>query len=286
MTAGRLPTFFIVGAPKCGTTSMSRWLSEHPAVFMSTPKEPHFFNTDLGNRKAHSIEEYRGLFDAVSPAHEEVGEASTWYLFSEDAVPGIERAISDPLYIVMSRDPIRMAQSLFVHNRRCLYEDACSLERAWELQELRSSGEAVPRRCPEPQFLQYRRVCSVGEQLDRMLDSVPPERVLHLRVEDLADDPATEYRRVLDFLDLAPDGRTDFAPENVAREPKSVVLQRLLLAAGRIRRRAGIRKGWGLLRLNERPIEKQSLPPHFRERLVDEFAEDRALLSRLDGRLR
>lgn len=40
------PNFFIVGAPKCGTTSLAHWLAGHPQVFMSPVKEPHFFNTD------------------------------------------------------------------------------------------------------------------------------------------------------------------------------------------------------------------------------------------------
>jgi hypothetical protein len=44
---GPRPQFFIVGAPKCGTTAMCHYLSQHPEIFISTPKEPHFFDTEL-----------------------------------------------------------------------------------------------------------------------------------------------------------------------------------------------------------------------------------------------
>ena len=54
------PNFFILGAPKCGTTSVAAWLSEHQEVYMSPTKEPHFFNTDH-KRFLNSLESYRGF---------------------------------------------------------------------------------------------------------------------------------------------------------------------------------------------------------------------------------
>ncbi|NJO14781.1 MAG: sulfotransferase [Thioploca sp.] len=57
------PNFFIVGAPKCGTTALSEYLSSHPNVFMSYPKEPHYFSTDMPNkRSSSSLEDYLQLF--------------------------------------------------------------------------------------------------------------------------------------------------------------------------------------------------------------------------------
>ena len=43
------PNFFIIGAPKCGTTSLAAWLAEHPAIYMSQIKEPHYFSSDLNH---------------------------------------------------------------------------------------------------------------------------------------------------------------------------------------------------------------------------------------------
>ena len=57
----RSPDFFIVGGPKCGTTSLAAWLGEHPKVFMSSYKEPHYFNTD-DKRVVDTLDYYRSLF--------------------------------------------------------------------------------------------------------------------------------------------------------------------------------------------------------------------------------
>src|SRR5579871_6019552 len=55
------PNFFIIGAPKCATTSMAAWLAAHPYIFMSPKKEPHFFNTDE-RQEVSDLEEYMRLF--------------------------------------------------------------------------------------------------------------------------------------------------------------------------------------------------------------------------------
>ena len=88
VTAVRKPNFFIIGAPKCGTTSLATWLSGHPNVFMSAVKEPHFFNTD-DRRFISTLEAYENLFRAASSDHCAVGEASVWYLSSTEAVRNI-----------------------------------------------------------------------------------------------------------------------------------------------------------------------------------------------------
>ncbi len=286
MNRGRYPDFFILGAPKCGTTTLARWLSGHPGVFMSVPKEPHYFNDDMANRNIRTDRQYRALFRKVMPHHLVSGEASTWYLFSRRAVPRIEQMCREPRYIVMTRDPVQMANSLYVHNLRHLYEDAPSFERAWELQEERLSGKAIPRSCREPMFLQYKQVCSLGEQIQRLFEYSPADRVLHIDLGGLQREPAVQYRRVLKFLGVAADGREQFGRENEARVARSLILQRVLLAGGRLRRAMGIRQGVGLLRLNERKTKKAEVPQALRETLHEEFRRDSDLLQHLCGGLK
>jgi Sulfotransferase family len=67
------PNFFILGAPKCGTTSLAVWLSEHPHIYMPQ-KEPHFFNTDH-RRFLNSRVGYERLFAGANERHRVVGEA-------------------------------------------------------------------------------------------------------------------------------------------------------------------------------------------------------------------
>ena len=78
----RKPDVFIVGAPKCGTTSMYHYLRQHPDVFMPPKKEPHSFASDLDAPYfVRAEQEYLALFEEGAWA-KRVGEASTWYLYS------------------------------------------------------------------------------------------------------------------------------------------------------------------------------------------------------------
>ena len=88
----RLPDFFIVGAPKCGTTSLYDYLSQHPQIFMPFHKEPLYFGADLHRRYGRmSAVEYAALFRDAR-AYQHVGEASTWYLYSATAAREIFEA--------------------------------------------------------------------------------------------------------------------------------------------------------------------------------------------------
>lgn len=273
--SGKAPNFFILGAPKCGTTSLARWLEQHPQVFMSPIKEPHYFSADLANRTIQSAERYARLFDGVTEAHRAIGEASTWYLFSQEAVANIEQEHPGARYIVMTRDPVAMAHSLYHHNRRVLHEDQPSFEAAWRLQEERAAGKSLPPDCVEPAFLQYKAACSLGSLLERLYERVPAERVLHIPLERIQADPHTEYRWVQRFLGLPDDGRETFPPANEARGHRSRLLQRLIRFGGRARVALGIQRGFGLARLNDKAQPKEKTSDAFRAELEDAFSEER-----------
>ena len=80
------PNFFIIGAPRCGTTAMSEYLrGGHPGIGFSDPKEPHFFAADLpGIRVCDTEEQYvNGCFSHLSgKTWDAIGEGSVWYLYS------------------------------------------------------------------------------------------------------------------------------------------------------------------------------------------------------------
>lgn len=95
------PNFFIIGAPKCGTTSLAHWLAQHPEVFMSPVKEPHYFSTDFPLTSWRDPDDYHSLFEGADTHHKAVGEASVWYLRSREAVPQIEAHYPGARYIVM-----------------------------------------------------------------------------------------------------------------------------------------------------------------------------------------
>ena len=85
------PNFFIIGAPKCGTTALYEYLRTHPRVFMPQIKEPHYFAADFPTyRTIHTEPEYLRLFSPARPEQTAVGEASVFYLFSQVAVRNLE----------------------------------------------------------------------------------------------------------------------------------------------------------------------------------------------------
>jgi len=106
-----LPSFVVIGAAKCGTTSLCDLVGQHPEVFMSTPKEPHYFSrvNDVDRGRAG----YESLFADASP-FAAVGEGSTSYTHPhrvDIAAPRIREVLPSARLIYMVRDPIRRLES-------------------------------------------------------------------------------------------------------------------------------------------------------------------------------
>jgi hypothetical protein len=176
---------------------------------------------------------------------------------------------------------VDMAYSLFLHNRRHRHESESDFRLAWRLQDVRNSGLEIPTTCTEPDFLQYGSVCRLGRQVERLLSFVPKDRVLLVELENLQRDPRTEYVRILEFIGVNDDGRTVFPVENVARTARWEWLQTVLKKGGRLKKRLGIHKHFGLTRLNEQPVGRQPLEADFLSELWEYFESDYALLRSL-----
>lgn len=127
------PNFFILGAPKCGTTSMAAWLGEHPRIYTSAIKEPFFFSTDIRNQLVRTRPTYLRLFSGVRKEHLAVGEASATYLFSQAAVPSIEEHLPGARYTVMLRNPVELGYALHDQRIREFNENVKDFRRAWHL---------------------------------------------------------------------------------------------------------------------------------------------------------
>lgn len=284
------PNFFIIGAPKCGTSSLAWWLNQHPQVWFSKVKEPHFFNDDSDFRQVRTQAAYEELFKGAGADHLAVGEGSTWYLFSDTAVPNIEEFTGGTArYIVCLRDPAAMMPAL---HRQLMFsgtEIEQDVRRAWALQEARAKGEDLPAGIKAPEHLQYRSACSLGRMCQRLLQRVPRERVHFVFTEDMAADPKGSYRAVLRFLGLSEDpGDVSLEAVNVAHAPKSRAISALIALGGSIQRSLGLRTGKGFLRrlrqANRREVAREPLPPGFEAELRAAFAEDIALLQQVTGR--
>ncbi|HAW19921.1 MAG TPA: hypothetical protein DCX14_07045 [Flavobacteriales bacterium] len=142
------PNFLIVGAPKCGTTALYKYLGAHPNIFMPEVKEPYYYikpkepigegPKDLSYRGfVDSETDYRALFESATEQQLAIGEASAGYLyFHELAISRIKRDLGDVKIIILIRDPVARAFSSHVHHVRGGREDV-SFEKAWHLQDKR-----------------------------------------------------------------------------------------------------------------------------------------------------
>jgi hypothetical protein len=292
----REPDFFVVGAPKCGTSALAGYLREHPDCFMCWPKEPLFFCEDLsGIRQVESLPEYLCLFANAPPGARAVGEASAMYLYSQVAIARLREHFASARLIVMLRSPIDLVEAFHAQLRYALAEDQPQLATAWDLQDERALGGSLPPGCPESKLLQYRRVALLGDQVRRLFAAVPSEQVHIVVFDDLVQDPRAEYLRLLAFLGLQDDGRVDFPAVNARRAHRLRLVSRLTQRPPRfvvqvskaLKRRFGLERIGvldGLRRANRIPVRRLGVPGELRLKMADTFAEDVALLSSLLGR--
>lgn len=222
------PDFFIVGAPRCGTTALSTYLAEHPRVGFSRPKETQFFCTDLPGIAFHTtdVQEYLKLCfgHCAGENYLAIGEGSVWNLYSKEALANILRFNPQARFIIMVRNPIDLCVALYEKRREMLQEDQPSFEQAWRLEEERRQGQNVPTFFRKEFGVPgYRDVVSLGEQVERAFSLIPQPQRLLIVFDDFIADVAAGYAQVLNFLGVPHDGRKEFPRINegqTIRHPK------------------------------------------------------------------
>jgi len=199
------PGFFIVGAPKCGTTSLDNYLSQHPGIFVAR-KEMHFFGQDLSfgpqfyRRDAEAyLAEFNDWGDQMC-----AGECSVWYLLSRQAAAEIKAFNPEARIIIMLREPVSMLNSLF-HQFRCDgNENLPTLEAALAAENDRRAGRRLSRQTYLRQALDYRATARCADQVQRYFDVFGRNRVHVIIYDDLVADTNRTYQTTLDFLNVPP----------------------------------------------------------------------------------
>jgi hypothetical protein len=209
------PDFFLIGAPRCGTTALSTYLTEHPRIGFSRPKETQFFCTDLPGIGFHTADpqEYLNLCfgHCAGRNYLAIGEGSVWNLYSKDAVANILRFNPRARFIIMVRNPIDLCVALYEKRREMLQEDQPSFEHAWRLGDQRRQGKNIPAFFREEIGVPgYYDVASLGEQVARAFSLISEQQRLLVVFDDFVADTAAVYARVLTFLGVPHDGRKEF----------------------------------------------------------------------------
>jgi sulfotransferase family protein len=237
-----VPSFFIVGAPRSGTSSLFLYLASHPRVFACTPKEPHHFGGDLDIRWRPFADRqaYLALFAGAGPT-QIAGEASVFYLYSHTAPSDILALNPEARVIVMVRNPVDMICSLHAHNRFIGYEDRADLEAALDAEAERREGRGIPAACVAPVSLQYSALVEYTEHIVRYRSAFGADRVKTIVFDDLEATPAVVYGETLAFLGLEPGGAGEFRVHNSRQRWRSQWIGDLSMRGIRTAQRASLR---------------------------------------------
>lgn len=208
----QFPDFFVIGAPRCGTTALCRYLSRNPQICFSRPKEPHYFSQLDHDPDTEELQrDYLDYnFGHFSDRHQVAGEGSVSYLYIPGVIERINRLNPDARFIVMLRNPLEMLPSLHLRMQFLLQEDQADFARAWQLEPLRERGEHVPKRCLDGRLLAYSRAAKYGVQVERLFEVVGRERSHVIVFDDFKSDPLGTYQKTLQFIGADYDNQTDF----------------------------------------------------------------------------
>lgn len=234
------PSVLIVGAQRCGTTSMMKTLSQHPAVLPPLwQKGVHYFDVNY----ARPRQWYLGYFPLQSTAslvQRRTGltpltvESSPYYLFHPLAGARIARDLPGVRLLVLLRDPVERAYSAYTHERARGFETE-SFERALDLEPTRTAGEAE-RMVADPAYdslhIQHNAYLARGQyvdQLERLERLVGRDRIHVVDSQGFFGQPEQHFGEVLQFLGLPPHPQTRFDRHNARpRLPLSGDLRRTL----------------------------------------------------------
>lgn len=288
----RKPDLFIVGAPKCGTTALHRYLSQHPDIYMSEPKEPNYFGSLIASF-AKSDEQY--LQYAFSGWQDEkvAGEASPWYLACPSSAERIKAFNPRAKIVIMLRNPVEMMYSLHSELVFAGSEREADFARALDLEPARLRGELAMTDSSPPTKLAYRWISSFPDQVRRYLDCFGHEQVMVVLQEDMSADTEGTYRAILTFLGVDTGHVPDFPRVNANKETRSRILRKLLMhPPGWLRALARsivrndmlqhrIRHGMRMLnlRLNAKAVKRKVLQQELRAQLIEEKGQEVAALA-------
>jgi hypothetical protein len=270
------PNLFLVGVLKGGTSTLWAYLDQHPDIFMSRVKEPHFF-TAADPSRTPPVKDQRAYLNLFAGAHEPIrGEASASYFTDLASPTAIRRANPDARILVILRDPVERAYSHYL-DMVGFGEESRSFTEAVEAE---LAGERPDRTEP------YVNRGFYAEPLGRYLQTFG-DNVHVLFLETMASDPESELRGVFEFLQVDPEVADRLTAERqnpyaTPRGPASrLVGSATLRTAGRLLTPRRLRPA--LQRLLFKRSAKPPMEREVRGILQEIYESDREPLERLVG---
>jgi hypothetical protein len=220
-----LPNFFIVGAARSGTTSLDRYLNQHPEIYITPKKETHFFASEdlplclgpgddrLTRLLIRDEDEYAQLFARVTGA-KTIGESSAFYLSFPGTAERIATTIPDAKILIILREPVERAYSSYMFMVRDGRE-TLGFEEGLSKEEERKQQSYEP-------IWWYKELSLYYKQVKHYLDVFGIERVKVLLFEEFCTNPGKVLHDVFNFLKVNEDVAIDTSVRyNVSGSPKS-----------------------------------------------------------------
>ncbi len=216
-----MPDFLIIGAQKCGTTSLYVYLNQHPQILPAAQKELHFFDLNY----AQGIDWYLSQFPTKNEEKTTLtGESSPYYIFHPWVPQRVKQLFPNIKLIVLLRDPVERTWSHYHHEVRWGFE-TLDFEAAIDSEAERLNGELEKLRA-DPNYYsfnhQHYTYLSRGiyvEQVQAWLELFPRNQFLILNSEDFYANPAATLKQTLAFLGLSPWELADYPAYNIGDCP-------------------------------------------------------------------
>jgi hypothetical protein len=290
MSESAFPDFYMVGAPKCGTTALYDFLRQHPEIFLPETKELLFFGSDLSYPSRLTEEGFLAHY-AGRRGEKRAGAAHTAYLQSVKAAEEIRARRADADIIAMVRNPLEMLPSWHSELLYQTVEDIEDFEEALDAEADRRQGRRLTRTAHNSyvESLYYSEVAAFSGQVERYLNAFGRPHVHVIIHDDLRRDAAGAYRTTLEFLRVDTAFVPEFAIANPNKMVRSRILQNLYFATAApghraIRKLLPRRVRRKLLEINVRREPRGELPDQLRRRLEQLFRDDVTRLGALIGR--
>jgi hypothetical protein len=291
----RLPNFVVVGAAKCGTTSLFHYLRQHPAIFLPTQKELHYFAYVQLSRNAGgpgggrtlafacaTREEYETHYRGAA-GHQAIGEVSPSYFYFAEVSENIKAELGGPRIVILLRDPVEKAYSQYMHLVRDNLESLPFFEGLMAEPDRAASGW--------PAMWRYAESSLYSQRVRKYLEVFGAERVKIFLFEDLVRNPGRVLGTLYEFLSTGPGGEVDTSRVyNRTGPPRSRLLADLLArpnpvtAAARRWLPEDLRDRVKNAMLNLNTGRKDAIDDSSRAYLRAYFADDVQELERLLGR--
>ncbi|MFY9226977.1 MAG: sulfotransferase domain-containing protein [Blastocatellia bacterium] len=285
---GRYPNFLIIGAAKSGTTSLYQYLNQHPEIYMSSFKEPHFFVAQCIPRDKiplreviTDLAEYQKLFDGVTK-EKVFGEATSTYLTYPQVAEKIYQRIPNAKLIAILRNPAERAYSAFTFALQLGTESCQNFEEALAKDQERKKQNQV---CKE-----YKERGYYFAHLQNYYKFFPKEQIKVCLYDDLRQNPRELLRDIFQFLEVDDSFTVNFEQiYNATRKVRSKLLYRFLTQPNPLHRfllkviPLKVRK---MFRVYERTLGEKfpPMPENIKIELLKEYREDILSLQDLIGR--